>query len=103
MYSVLPQRSPEHFKNLSFTYNVAVSVFHAYAHNSHCQYLYSPRHRVGFGLSDGENLERLWSFLGKFCHMTKEMNSANRIDTLSDALEHYAKQKSSKVGKLQIM
>ena len=82
-----------------------MSVFHAYAHNSHCQYLYSPRHRIGFGLSDGENLERLWSFLGKFCHTTKEMNAANtyRIDTLSDALHHYAKQKSAKMGKLWIV
>lgn len=58
----------------------------------------------GIGLSDGENyLERLWSFLGKFCHMTKEMNAANRIDTLSDALHHYAKQKSAKMGKLWIV
>ena len=96
----LLQRSPEQFKNLSATFNVAVSVFHAYAHNSHCQYFYSPRHRVGFGLSDGENLERLWSFLGKFCDMTKEMNAANRINTLSDALQHYAQQKSAKMGKL---
>ena len=44
-------------------------------------------------MSDGENLERLWSFLGKFCHMTKEMNAAN-------TMQHYAKQKSAKMGKL---
>ena len=35
--------------------------------------------------------------------MTKEMNAANKIDTLSDALHHYAKQKSAKMGKLWIV
>ncbi len=96
------QNNPEKFGHLSSTFNVAVAVFHAYAHNSHCQYHYSPRHKIGFGLTDGENLERLWSFLGKFSRMTKEMNTANRIDTLSDALHHYAKQKSAKMGMLEI-
>ena len=101
-YYVYNHRYIQNILALSSTFNVAVSVFHAYAHNSHCQYFYNPRHRVGFGLSDGETLERLWSFLGKFCHMTMEMNAANRIDTLSDALHHYAKQKSAKMGKLWV-
>ena len=35
--------------------------------------------------------------------MTKEMNAANRIDTLSDALHHYAKQKIAKMGELWIV
>ncbi|KAG1883231.1 hypothetical protein F4604DRAFT_1879008 [Suillus subluteus] len=40
-----------------------ISVFHAYGHQWPCQIVYHPRKRVGFGLSDGEGCERLWSAL----------------------------------------
>ena len=43
---------------------------------------FSPRNIEGFGLTDGENVERLWSYLGRFSRMTKEMSSGNRIDLL---------------------
>ncbi|PLW13612.1 hypothetical protein PCANC_16319 [Puccinia coronata f. sp. avenae] len=39
------------------------SVFHLYVHNWKCQIEFSPRFNEGWGLSDGEGLERLWSFL----------------------------------------
>ena len=55
---------------------------------------------MGFGLCDGENLERLWSYIGKFCKMTKGMSSSNRIDTLTDALYYYAENKVDKLGAL---
>lgn len=93
------QRYPERFKSLSTIFAVAVPIFHAYAHNAHCQFAYNPRHRIGFGLTDGENLERLWSYLGRFCKMTKEMNPAHRIDTLTDALCYYSHQKCGMMGK----
>ncbi len=35
--------------------------------------------------------------------MTKEMNPAHRIDTLSDALSHYSDQKSAKMGKQGVL
>jgi len=44
----------------------------------------SPRHKEGFGLTDGEVLERLWSFLRLFLKMTKEMRPSHRIDVLTD-------------------
>ena len=50
------------------------------------------------GLADGENMERLWSYLGSFCRMSKEMSAANRTDLLSDALHHYCTLKESKLG-----
>lgn len=40
-----------------------ISVFHAYGHQWPCQIVYHPRKRTGFGLSDGEGCERLWSAL----------------------------------------
>lgn len=38
-----------------------VSVFHAYGHQWACQLIYHPRKCEGFGLSDGEGCERVWS------------------------------------------
>ncbi|KAI6141451.1 hypothetical protein BKA82DRAFT_4331722 [Pisolithus tinctorius] len=40
-----------------------ISVFHAYGHQWPCQIVYHPRKCVGFGLSDGEGCEWLWSSL----------------------------------------
>ena len=42
-----------------------ISVFHAYGHQWACQLIYHPRKCEGFGLSDGEGCERLWSSLKK--------------------------------------
>ncbi|KIJ08728.1 hypothetical protein PAXINDRAFT_88440, partial [Paxillus involutus ATCC 200175] len=44
-------------------FHFAISVFHAYGHQWPCQVVYHPRKRQGFGLSDGEGCERLWSTL----------------------------------------
>ena len=79
---------------------MAVPIFHAYAHDAFCQFKYSPRNQIGFGLTDGENVERLWSFLGQFSKMSKEMSSANRTDLLADALSHYCDFKKNKIGKV---
>jgi hypothetical protein len=43
----------------------AISVFHAYGHQWPCQLVYHPQKCLGFGLSDGEGCERLWSALKK--------------------------------------
>ncbi|KAF9219395.1 hypothetical protein BS17DRAFT_859072 [Gyrodon lividus] len=41
----------------------AISVFHACGHQWPCQLIYHPCKCIGFGLSDGEGCERLWSCL----------------------------------------
>ena len=64
----------------------------AYAHTSSCQKVYHPRTVESIGLTDGESLERLWSYLGKFVNITKYMKSNHRLDILEMALE-YAYQK----------
>ncbi|EIW84546.1 hypothetical protein CONPUDRAFT_51057, partial [Coniophora puteana RWD-64-598 SS2] len=50
---------PDLLPRISF----AISVFHAYGHQWACQIIYHPRKRQGFGFSDGEGCERLWSAL----------------------------------------
>ena len=63
-------------------------------YNIHEQIKYNPRNILGFGLSDGDIVECLWSYLRRFAAMTKEMHPSHRIDILSDALTHY-RQKAS--------
>lgn len=64
------------------------------------QVAYSTRWRKDYGLTDGEGMERLWSYLRKFAHITKEMTPSHRIDLLSDALRHFAMGKVCNQGKL---
>lgn len=63
------------------------------------QMQFSTRRVEGFALSDGEQVERLWSFMRNFCSSTKEMTSSNRIDAITDALLHYSKKTEGKMGK----
>ena len=51
------------------------------------------------GLSDGEVMERLWSYLRRFGRMTKEMRPAHRVDILVHALVYYGMQKKEKLCK----
>ena len=59
---------------------------------------YSCRWKSGYALTDGEVMERLWSFLRRFSDSTKEMTPGHRIDRLTGALLHYAKKKRYEIG-----
>ncbi len=50
------------------------------------QIKFGPLRCHGIGLSDGEGIERLWSYLRRFSAMTKEMRPAHRKDILAHAL-----------------
>ncbi len=58
----------------------------------------SPRRLQGFGLVDGEQLERLWSYLRLFAKITKEMTPDHRLDLLTMAVLNYRQQKISEMG-----
>ncbi|XP_033743002.1 uncharacterized protein LOC117329255 [Pecten maximus] len=77
---------------------LAIPIFHCYGHKMACQLLYSPRRTAGLGLTDGEQMERLWSYLGKFSRITKEMTPENRIDLLVDGLIHYGQKVKLSLG-----
>ena len=76
----------------------AVSIFHSYAHTSSCQKVYHPRTVESIGLTDGESLERLWSYLGKFVNITKYMKSNHRLDILEMALDYICQKSIKKLG-----
>ncbi|KAE8224296.1 hypothetical protein CF319_g2801 [Tilletia indica] len=68
-----------------------VSVFHVYGHAYDCQLRFSPRRTPGFGLTDGEALERLWSSLSDLVSLTRHMTQADRLSTLTSRLEYLAR------------
>ena len=49
-------------------------------------------------MTDGEGVERLWSFLRRFSSVTKEMSAHKRTDVLTDGLLHYAQHLYHKFG-----
>ncbi|XP_040927240.1 uncharacterized protein LOC114857791 isoform X2 [Betta splendens] len=77
--------------------SLAVPAFHVFGHKLQCQVLYSTRRLKGFGLTDGEGMERLWSFLRRFARVTKEMSPSHRLDLLTEALLYYGRRKSADI------
>ncbi|KAG1468546.1 hypothetical protein G6F56_003771 [Rhizopus delemar] len=81
MYDIVCKLEPaikREFSSLAGSGRLALSVFHAYAHVMHCQVKCNPRLIPNFGLTDGERMERLWSYMAKFITMTKPMLAENR-------------------------
>lgn len=62
------------------------------------QICYNPRYQDNFGLTDGEVMERMWSYLRRFSRMTKEMRPSHRVDVLSDALLYYGRQSANNLS-----
>ena len=58
----------------------------------------NPRKMSGFGLTDGEQMERLWAYLRPFSKITKEQTPVHRKQLLTIALLHYAQRKSDRMG-----
>ncbi|XP_064391176.1 uncharacterized protein LOC135338993 isoform X3 [Halichondria panicea] len=80
--------------------DLSIPSFHAFGHNAQCQAAYGPTRRIELGLSDGEVMERLWSYLRRFSRMTKEMRPSHRIDVLTHALLFYGSRTKQKLGTL---
>ncbi|KAG1898846.1 uncharacterized protein F5891DRAFT_954811 [Suillus fuscotomentosus] len=66
----------------------AIAIFHAYGHQWPCQIVYHPRKREGFGLSDGEGCERLWSFLKPLIPSLRVSGFNQRLFVLDTQIRH---------------
>ncbi|KAG1876144.1 hypothetical protein C8R48DRAFT_745646 [Suillus tomentosus] len=66
----------------------AISVFHAYGHQWACQIIYHPRKCEGFGLSDGEGCERLWSALKHLIAPLRVSGFHQRLFVLDAQVRH---------------
>ncbi|XP_052063025.1 uncharacterized protein LOC127702761 [Mytilus californianus] len=81
----------------------SIPIFHCYGHSISCQILYGPRRTENHGLTDGEGIERLWSYLGGFSSITKEMTPENRTDLLTDGLIYFGQKIRDKLGYTLVM
>ncbi|KAI8138660.1 hypothetical protein BJV82DRAFT_523101, partial [Fennellomyces sp. T-0311] len=62
---------------------------HAYAHSMQCQIDYHPRYQSDMAMTDGEGMERIWSYLGNFVSITCQINAERRQSTLDHAIQHF--------------
>lgn len=96
--SLFSQNRPQYRPYLD-KMDVAIPQFHAYGHIMSCKLKYSPRYLPGFGLTDGEGTERLWSYVIGTATITKEMAPSSREDFLETALQFFTKNKVHNLGK----
>jgi hypothetical protein len=59
--------------------NFATAVFHSYVHDWPCQLQFNPWYNVGWGLTDGKGLERLWSYLSSLVSPLRYATQNHRI------------------------
>ncbi|POV96465.1 hypothetical protein PSTT_15633 [Puccinia striiformis] len=78
---------PEHleFNLLRF----GTSVFHAYVHQWSCQLRYNPRLNKGWGMSDGEGMERIWAFLSPLVRQLRYATKNHRLVALDIRASHH--------------
>ncbi|KAH9449250.1 hypothetical protein Pst134EB_020075 [Puccinia striiformis f. sp. tritici] len=61
----------------------ATAVFHSYVHDWPCQLQYNPRYNQGWGLTDGEGLERLWSYLSPLVSPLRYATRNHRVGAIN--------------------
>ncbi|KAI6039435.1 hypothetical protein EDC04DRAFT_2867975 [Pisolithus marmoratus] len=75
-----------------------ISVFHAYGHQWPCQIVYHPCKCVGFGLSDGEGCEWLWSSLKMLIPILQVSGYHQRLFVLDNQIHHFDKKAFAALG-----
>jgi hypothetical protein len=69
--------------------DTGIPKFHAPAHQTSCQTVYSLNLKPGVGRTDGEGIERNWSILDPIAPSIKEMGPGSYSDTLDDQIHHH--------------
>ncbi|KAH9822464.1 hypothetical protein DFH28DRAFT_881386 [Melampsora americana] len=71
----------------------ATSLFHSYVHQWSCQLKYNPRLNEGWGLTDGEGMERDWSDYSDLVACLRYVTQAHRIMALTIRGHHLNERK----------
>eukprot|EP00794_Sanderia_malayensis_P020812 gene20812-22855_t len=93
----LLQRVMQQYTNKEIEFGILYDISSVL--DKHIKIDYAVRFHSEFGLTDGEGVERLRSFIRRFTAITKEMTPSHRIDLLTDGLIHYARRKNSNIEK----
>ncbi|KZT58060.1 hypothetical protein CALCODRAFT_433161, partial [Calocera cornea HHB12733] len=75
------------------------SVLHAYGHEWACQVAYHPRRREGFGLSDGEGSERVWSRTRREIPILRRADKLRRVMALDRKFRHCGETMKESLGR----
>ncbi|CAK8687258.1 unnamed protein product [Clavelina lepadiformis] len=91
---------PHHKQSFFLNQNEVDSFVDTYDENKYgSAKQFNPKFRDGFGLTDGETVERLWAYLRGFNKISKEMKPEHRTGLLTDGLIHYGRKIKKNVGK----
>lgn len=63
-------------------------AFHSYVHEWGCQLRYNPRLNFGWGMSDGEGLERDWGVLAPLIAALRYATKLHRLNALGLKVDH---------------
>ena len=88
--------NPHHF-------NSRFPKFHLPAHKADCHSRYSFNYTPGVGRTDGEGVERNWSWLNGAAASTSQMGPGSRNDTLDDLMGFSNHRKVTNFGELQCL
>ncbi|KAK0539833.1 hypothetical protein OC842_000784 [Tilletia horrida] len=67
-----------------------VPVFHVYGHVYSCQVRFNPRNTPGFGMTDGEGMERVWASMASLITSTRGMSAGDRRFALEERCQFIA-------------
>jgi hypothetical protein len=76
--------------------SLTLSLFILFSYD--CQVAFSPRFREGYGLADGEAVERLWAYLGGLSPILRHVSPGNRHQTLAASLHYFRMSKFATAG-----
>lgn len=94
---------PEHIrkdpnqKDVHFRF--ALPVWHGNVHEMSCRTANSLHLQWGVGCTDGEGIERVWSWLNPMAYSTKEMGAGARHDAIEDRIDYHNFHKNTNIGK----
>ncbi|KAF9541213.1 hypothetical protein CPC08DRAFT_756183 [Agrocybe pediades] len=82
------------------TYRFLIPKFHLPAHIKACHTRYSFNFNEAVGRTDGEGVERGWSFINPIATSTREMGPGSRRDTLDDHFGDWNWKKSAQLAEI---
>ena len=80
------------------TLNFFVPKFHLWVHKKECWSKYSFNFRRWVGRTDGEGIERVWSWLNKIAYSVSMVLAGGRLDTLDDFCSYNNFRKTKGLG-----
>jgi hypothetical protein len=99
-YQRMKSYAPRLHLHESTVLNFFIPKFHIWVHKKECWSTFSFNFRRWVGRTDGEGIERVWSWLNKIAYSVSMMLAGARLDTLDDFCSYNNFRKTKGLGKL---